>query len=156
MSMNLFITRPTTLGLQLLRNIPKCCYTTPAKGSIVNELEVEEVPVFEAEPLHNQEELDKLCDISRLSQEHRNIIHGRKPYNQSYDKFHDSVWYRKKMLGKYGIEAAEFHPGICWPTKEEINDYKEVEKLAYPQSIQEVWKEIEERKKADAEEIRQR
>ncbi|XP_058807129.1 large ribosomal subunit protein mL64 [Phymastichus coffea] len=156
MSINLFRTRPILLSQQLLKNFSKHCYTTTSKGSIVSELEVEEVPIYEVEPLHDEEKLQKMCDISRLAPHHLNIIHGRKPYNQSYESYHDSVWYRKRMLGRYGIEAAEFHPGICWPTKEAIEESLEFERLAYPKSIQEVWKEIEEKKKIAAEKIRAR
>lgn len=77
---------------------------------------------------------------------HRNLLNDQKPYDKSYEPYHDSVWYRKRMLGRYGIEAAGVTAAICWPTKEDIEDTKEYESIAYPKSLKESMKEIEQRK----------
>jgi hypothetical protein len=70
--------------------------------------------------------------------------------------YHDSVWYRKRMLGRYGIEAVGFTPAIAWPTMEEVEDAKYVERLLYPQSISETLNGIKEKKIADAIKIQKR
>ena len=155
--MNLYMTRSLPFNRQALTSIVKCGYATTSKTStIVSELEVEEVPVYEVEQSYEEEELDRIRNKSRLMPQDRNILHGIKPYSESYADYHDTIVYRKKLLGRYGIEAAGINPAIAWPTKSEIEDQKEYERLAYPYTIQEQWKQIEDKKREEAEEVRKR
>ncbi|NP_001155981.1 growth arrest and DNA-damage-inducible, gamma interacting protein 1 [Nasonia vitripennis] len=155
MSVNLLISRPATVALQALKNVSKCCYATKIK-SIVDELNVEETPAYETEAKFTEEEIAQMRNKSLLWPEHYRILHGQRPYNESKEHYHDRVWYKKRVLGRYGIDAVDVPAGICWPSKEDIADKKEYESLAFPSDIQGLWKEIEEQKKEEAEAIRKR
>lgn len=153
--MSLFTTRHATLSLKAFKNISKCCYTSESKPGIISDLDVEETPTFEIEA-RDEEHILQSRDKSRLNHGHRKELNNQPPYDQSYEWYHDTVWYRKRLFGKYGIEAAGINPAVAWPTKEEIEDAKEYEKVAYPLTIQEVWKEIEDKKIQNALEITKR
>ena len=64
--------------------------------------------------------------------------------------------YKQRTLGRYGLKALDVTPGVAWPTQEDVEDAKEYERVAYPFSLQESWKQIEKKKQAAAEEIRLR
>lgn len=155
MSINLLISRPATITLQALKNASKCCYATKVKG-IVEELNVEETPTYETEARFTEEEIYEMRNKSRLWPQHYRILHDQKPYDESQEYYHDRVWYKKRILGRYGIDAPGVPAGICWPSKEDIEDKKEYESLAYPSDLQGLWKEFKQRKIEAAEEIRKR
>ncbi|XP_011498545.1 PREDICTED: uncharacterized protein LOC105362755 [Ceratosolen solmsi marchali] len=150
--MNSFVIR-TIFNLVKLKNISKCSYSTTKKHVILDELQAEDKPAFVIEPKYNEDEIRIMRNKSRLNRKHENILNNKKPYDQSVEWYHDSVWYRRRMLGRYGIEAANVSPAIAWPTIEEIEDVKEKESLLYPHSIHEALKEIKEKKEADAQKI---
>lgn len=65
---------------------------------------------------------------------------------------HGTVKYVRKMYGRYGA-ASGVNPSICFPLKEELEDTKEYEKVAFPKTIPQLIadvkqkrQEIEERK----------
>lgn len=74
-----------------------------------------------------------------------------RPYDSSKAWYHDSVKYKKQMLGRYGLKSNDEPAGFAWPTLEEIKDAQEYERVAYPLSLQESWKKIEEKNKLKAE-----
>lgn len=119
------------------------------------ELEYDVVPIFQRES-ENEEKILKMRNKSRLSSSDQNRLHGRKPYNKSIERFHDSIKYKRKMLGKYGLKVLDANPGIAWPTKEDIEDAKEYEKIYNPLSLEENWKIFEEKKREEEEAIRLR
>ncbi|XP_043468616.1 growth arrest and DNA damage-inducible proteins-interacting protein 1 [Leptopilina heterotoma] len=119
------------------------------------ELEYDVVPIFQKE-VESEEKLMKLRNKSRLSLSDQNRLHGRKPYNKSIEKFHDSVRYKRRMLGRYGLKALDATPGVAWPTLEDVEDAKAYEAVYNPLSLEENWKLIEEKKREEEERIRLR
>ncbi|KAL7306873.1 hypothetical protein TKK_0001033 [Trichogramma kaykai] len=158
--MNPFVTRSTSnvFSFRTLKKIvSKYCYSTTSKVTEVpNELEVEEIPQYEVEIKFTEEEIEKMRNVSGLAPQHRNIIHDKKPYNNAPETYHNSIWYKKKLIGRYGLEAAEVNPAICWPTKDDILDLQEYEKIEYPDKLQELWKKFENDKIEAKEKIRKR
>lgn len=104
----------------------------------------EEKPVFLKEI---DEELEKKRNKSRLNTAHRNILLGQKPYNEPMEWYHETVKYKKRLLGRYGMKALEVPAGLAWPTPEEVEDAKEYERVAFPLTIQERWQKIKEKHK---------
>lgn len=112
----------------------------------------EEVPIYveeEADPA----ELERKRNKSRLSSAHRNMLLEQKPYDESMDWYHDTIKYKKRMLGRYGINAPGVPAGFAWPTPEEVEEAKEYENFKYPQSIQDRLQMIKERKRNEEEAI---
>ncbi|XP_047364010.1 uncharacterized protein LOC124954721 [Vespa velutina] len=116
----------------------------------------EETPIYEHDQQEKNNEIEKKRNKSRLNPHHRNILFGQRPYNESIEWFHNTVKYKKRMLGKYGMKAVGVPAGFAWPTPEEVEDMKEYERVAYPYSIQEEWARIEEEKRQKAEAIKAR
>lgn len=92
---------------------------------------------------------------SRLHDSHRNIVHSTLPFTDASMEFHKTVKYQRKMFGIYGKESG-VNPGICWPTKQEIAERKEYEKIAFPQTIQEMMASAAEQRKTLEENQRKR
>ncbi|KAK2588475.1 hypothetical protein KPH14_004458 [Odynerus spinipes] len=117
----------------------------------------EEVPIFvDVESEEDKIEIEKKRNKSRLNPQHRNILFGQRPYDKPIEWFHNTVKYKKRTLGKYGLKAVEVPAGFAWPTVEEVEDMKEYERVAYPHSIQEEWTRIEKKNKEEAEAIKAR
>ncbi|XP_076300098.1 growth arrest and DNA damage-inducible proteins-interacting protein CRIF [Lasioglossum baleicum] len=110
---------------------------------------VEEEPVF----LSEADNIETKRNKSRLNIEHRNIINGRKPYDEPMAWYHNTVRYKRRILGRYGMEALGVPAGLAWPTREEVEDAKEWERVAYPQTIQQTWRKIAAEKKKKEEDI---
>ncbi|OAD54255.1 hypothetical protein WN48_08178 [Eufriesea mexicana] len=106
----------------------------------------EEVPVFSKENVFS-EASEIIRNKSRLTPAHRNILRGQNPYDESMAWYHNTVKYKKRILGRYGMEALKVPAGLAWPTPEEVEDRKEYERIAYPLSIQEQLQKIKEEKK---------
>lgn len=102
-----------------------------------------------------QEDLAKKRNKSRLNPAHRNILMGLRPYDKPMAWHHYKVKYKKYMLGRYGLKDNEL-AGFAWPTKREIEDAKEYERVAFPLSLQERWKKMEEKKQKKLEQIKAR
>lgn len=99
--------------------------------------------------------IEKKRNKSRLSVHHRNILNGIPPYSEANDWFHNTVKYRRKLMGKYGSQSG-VNPGIMWPTKNELEDMREYERIAYPYTIQEVVSKRFQEKQAREARIRER
>lgn len=137
-----------------LRGAERFLATKP-KDEIVDIAAAEEQPVYLDEP-QNQEELARKRDKSRLNPQHRNILMGVRPYDQPIEWYHNTVKYKKRMLGRYGLKGNNESAGFAWPTLEEVRDAQEYERVAFPLSIQERWKNLEEAKRIKAEQIQAR
>ena len=111
----------------------------------------EEEPIFVHE--RNIIELEMKRNKSRLTNAHRNILLGQKPYEESRSWYHDTVKYKRRTLGRYGMEALGVPAGLAWPTPKEVEDMKEYESLAHPLNIQERLREIKEKRKMEEEAI---
>ncbi|XP_066603272.1 large ribosomal subunit protein mL64-like isoform X1 [Prorops nasuta] len=134
-------------------------YATSVKAPLedIGGLEhLDEQPIYEKEEDEEEMLINKMRDKSKLSRHHRNVLFGQVPLQEAYLPGHNSIIYKRRMLGRYGSKASALPPGIGWPTKEELEDAKEYEKIAYPISIQEAMKMVEEKKIADKEEIMKR
>ncbi|KAF3423878.1 hypothetical protein E2986_04428 [Frieseomelitta varia] len=129
------------------QNISARCYSS--NTDIIES--AEEEPIFVHE--RNTVELEKKRNKSRLTKAHRNILLGQKPYEESQSWYHDTVRYKRRTLGRYGMEALGVPAGLAWPTPEEVEDMKEYESLAHPLNIQERLREIKEKKKMEEEAI---
>ncbi|KAJ8676516.1 hypothetical protein QAD02_012303 [Eretmocerus hayati] len=151
MSVSLLMNRLLSRSLRTCESFSKRFYAEKTKKGILSEIDAEETPVYEVELKFAQEEIDKMRLKSRLEPKDRNIMQGRKPYDESFDPFHDSVWYRKRMMGRYGMEAAGFSPAIAWPTEAEIQDQVAWEKVRSRVPIQWMWRKFGLRKRKEAE-----
>ncbi|XP_058462708.1 large ribosomal subunit protein mL64 [Malaya genurostris] len=83
-------------------------------------------------------QIEKLRNKSRLLPQHRNMLHGQLPYEESQSWIHDTVKYKRMMLGRYGTEGSKVDPRISFPTKREMLEKSEYERVAFPFSLQEM------------------
>lgn len=129
--------------------------STEPKNEFVDITAADEQPMYSADPQF-QEELAKKRNKSRLSPQHRNILMGERPYDQPMTYYHHKVKFKKHMLGRYGFKGNDEPVGFAWPTLEEIKDTQEYERVAFPLSLQERWKKLEEAKRIKAEQVEAR
>lgn len=127
------------------------------KNKVVDITTADEKPVYSSMDDPNfQEELARKRNKSRLNPQDRNILMGLRPYDTPMAWHHHKVKYKKRMLGRYGLKANDEPAGFAWPTQDEIDDAKEYERVAFPLSLQERWKQLEEKKRKRAERIKAR
>uniref|UniRef100_A0A2M4API8 Large ribosomal subunit protein mL64 n=1 Tax=Anopheles triannulatus TaxID=58253 RepID=A0A2M4API8_9DIPT len=95
--------------------------------------------VEDAESVEAREErITALRNKSRLLPQHRNMLHDVLPYEQSQSWIHETVKYKRMMLGRYGIEGSRTDPRICFPTKKEAYERTEYEKVAFPFTLRQM------------------
>ncbi|KAG5311225.1 G45IP protein, partial [Acromyrmex insinuator] len=128
---------------------------TQAKNEAIDITAADEQPIYSNEPQY-QEELTKKRNKSRLNPKDRNILMGKPPYEQPIEWYHNTVRYKKRMLGRYGFEGNKEPAGFAWPTPKEVKILQEYERVAFPESLQERWKKLEEKKRIKAEKIKAR
>lgn len=119
------------------------------------EKENETVAIFDEEAHLKEERIQASRNKSRLRREHRNIVFDQNPYPESYQWFHDTVYYKRKTFGRYGF-ASGVEPAICWPNEQELNETKEYEKIAYPFTIPEMIQSEKNKRLAKDEETQKR
>ena len=95
-----------------------------------------------------EEDIERKRNKSRLNPQHRNLLHEKMPYSEPMDWFHDTVKYKRKMYGRYG-HASGVLPGILWPTREDLEEIKEYESVAYPYAIQELITRVKEKEREE-------
>lgn len=135
------------LRLRLQGVIGARCY---CKKSVLETAEEEPIFLDEAATIVD---LERKRNKSRLNPEHRNILHGQRPYDESMAWFHNTVKYKKRMLGRYGMGALDVPAGMAWPTPQEVEESKEYERVAFPLGIQERLKKIQDEKKRNEEAV---
>ena len=128
------------------QNIGPKCYFSKGR-TIIESADEEPVVIVEKDTA----DLERKRNKSRLTEAHRNILLGKKPYDEPQDWFHETVKYKKRILGRYGMEALGVPAGLAWPTPGEVEDMKEYESLAHPLNIQERLQQIKEKKKMEEE-----
>lgn len=76
---------------------------------------------------------------SRLSLQDYNILHNKPPYRgtEPTESENLSLTFKREMFGKYGFESG-VNPALCFHTKEEIQNIKQYERIAYDKTIQEM------------------
>jgi len=127
-----------------------------SKNEVVDIIAADEKPVYSEEDMYLQEEIEKKRNKSGLLPQHRNMLIGIRPYDSPIQWYHSKVKYKKRMLGRYGFSGNNEPVGFAWPTPEEVKDAQEYERVAYPLSLQEGWKKLEEEKRIKAEKIKMR
>jgi len=100
--------------------------------------EIQEIEVISTEEnALSEKEIEQICNKSRLSNGHRNLVNGRLPYNVPVHRFHNTVKFKRRMYGRYG-DSSNVYPGLAWPTSEDLEDQLEYERVAYPMTIHEM------------------
>lgn len=131
--------------------------TEVSKNETVDITTADEKPVYSiTDDPQIQEEITRKRNKSRLNTHDRNILMGLRPYNKSLEWFHDTVRYKRRMLGRYGLKGNDEPVGFAWPTQEEVKDAQEYERVVFPLSLQERWKKLELEKQKKAEEVKRR
>lgn len=138
-----------------IHKIPFFRCFSPRLASTKNEVQETEVATATVENVMSEEELERICNKSRLNKGHRNLINGRMPYDNPMHRFHHTVKYKRKMYGRYGY-SSNVDPGLAWPTNEDLEDIKEYEKVAYPLTIQEMQQNALNRLESEHNEIQMR
>lgn len=122
-------------GFIALRN--KSTSTSVSEKAIEDLTVLELNEAVEEEDQLREAEIEKKQNKSRLYSQHRNILHNKMPYDEPVNDFHNTVKYQRKLYARFG-ESSGVYAGICWPTKEELRDIQEYEKITHPQSLQEM------------------
>jgi len=141
--------------LRLQSTFAKRFFATESKNEIPD-ITADEKPIYSEEDVQLEQEIEKKRNKSGLWPQHRNILMGVRPYDSPTQWHHNTVRYKKRMLGRYGFSGNDEPVGFAWPTPEEVKDAQEYERVAYPLSLQESWKKLEEEKKMKAESIKMR
>lgn len=84
-----------------------------------------------------EEEIEAKRNVSRLSPQHQRLVHGQVPYTEPMMWIHHTVRYKQRMFGNYG-ESSGVNPGLLWPTREQLEEQIEYEKICNPFTIQEM------------------
>nr|XP_014286738.1 growth arrest and DNA damage-inducible proteins-interacting protein 1 isoform X2 [Halyomorpha halys] len=98
---------------------------------------------YETLQLQKEIEIERKRNKSRLSPGHRNKLHGRVPYSEPVAESHLTFKYNRMLFGKYG-KSSNVNPGTLWPTKSELQEMIEYEKIAHPFTFSEL---VEKQKK---------
>ncbi|EFN60455.1 hypothetical protein EAG_01928 [Camponotus floridanus] len=131
--------------------------STEPKAEVIDITTADEKPVYSStDDPQFQERLARKRDKSRLNPQHRNILMGLRPFDTPMSWHHHKVKYKRRILGRYGLKASDEPAGFAWPTQDEIDDAKEYERVTFPLSLQERWKQLEEKKQERAEMIKAR
>ncbi|XP_023313043.1 growth arrest and DNA damage-inducible proteins-interacting protein 1 [Anoplophora glabripennis] len=93
--------------------------------------------VVDEEDRIREEEIERRRNKSRLRDADRNILHEKNPYPEPMLWHHGTIKYIRRTYGRYG-QASGVNPSICWPTKDELNEAKEYERIKHPFTIAEM------------------
>lgn len=107
------------------------------------------------EILLREQEIERKRNKSRLKEPDYNFLHEKDPYPVSTFWHHGTLKYRRRLYGRYG-SASGVDPAICWPVKEELEDAKEYERVAYPFTIPQMIADAKQRKIEKEDKIRAR
>jgi len=121
----------------------------------VVEKEEAESPVFSLEDegrLLTEEEIEMKRNKSGLPEWQRRRVNGQVPDLVPFWWTHHTVLYKRKLYGRYG-ESSGVNPGLLWPTKAELRQRLEYEKVCHPFTIQEMVRRKQERKEAERKEF---
>lgn len=129
--------------------------TAPPPEPEIDLSEVTDEPIF-SEDVAEQQELERKRNKSRLEPGDRKRLFDERPYNKSLMWYHDTVRYKKRMLGRYGMDAVDVTPGVAWPTQEKVADAKEYERVAFPITLHQEWARIAKAKAQREAEMRAR
>lgn len=135
------------------------CHVRFLKTEAVDDALIEETSaalIDEEEDIQaKEEEIERKRNKSRLNPQHRNLLHGKVPYAEPMEWYHETVKYKRKMYGRYG-QVSGVLPGIMWPTKEDLEEIKEYERVAHPDTIEEMVRKAKHAKLKEEEAIKER
>ncbi|KAI9562729.1 hypothetical protein GHT06_010183 [Daphnia sinensis] len=89
---------------------------------------------------------------SRLKPRHYKMLHEQMhvdPQNPEFS-YEETVKFRRKLIARHGL-ATGINLGIAWPTREELQEKIEYEKVAHPFTLQQM---VEQKKKLREEEMK--
>lgn len=98
---------------------------------------MQNVLVIDDEIAKREEEIERKRNKSRLRDQDRNFLMEKVPYSDPQLWIHGTLKYKRRDFGRYGFESG-VDPAICWPTKQELADTKEYERVAFPNTIPEM------------------
>lgn len=127
---------------QLLRR----CYSA-GLPAVEDAAEVE--PAQDVDEFHSGIKLDK----SGLLAQHRNMLHGQRPYNQAHSWIHQTEKYQRKLIGKYGSES-ELDPRICFPQQSVAKKLAKRQKISEPKTLLDMMKQVQEEERQKEEKIK--
>lgn len=90
--------------------------------------------VLDEEQRRKELEIQTKRNKSRLRPAHRNILFDKRPYDEPMHWSHGTLAYNRKLYGRYG-ESSKVDPAYCWPIQEELDSWKEYERVAHPFTI---------------------
>jgi hypothetical protein len=126
----------------------KCLKTQAVDTALIEEASAATEGHDDDAAAKKEEDIERKRNKSRLNPQHRNLLHGKMPYSEPMSWFHDTVKYKRKMYGHYG-HASGVLPGILWPTREDLEEIKEYESVAYPYTIQELITRVKEKEREE-------
>ncbi|CAD7081247.1 unnamed protein product [Hermetia illucens] len=94
-----------------------------------------------------EEKPPQKLNTSRLLPQHRKMLREERPYSEPHSWIHTTEKYNRMMFGRYGLSSG-VDPRICFPTKSDLEEQAEYERVAFPHTIPEM---IEINKKAKEE-----
>lgn len=157
MRLNALFSYSTVLNLRAQGILTRRYFATTTKKTedeFFDITTVDETPIY-IEELKTEDDMHKR-NKSRLNPQHRNIIHGTRPFDKGIEWYHKTTKYKKRMLGRFGMKGLDVTAGVAWPTEAEVEKIKEYEKVAYPETIQELWAKIDKKNAKEVEAIRAR
>ncbi|XP_044259063.1 growth arrest and DNA damage-inducible proteins-interacting protein 1 [Tribolium madens] len=116
---------------------------------------IADISVIDEELKAREEELERKRNKSRLKDSDRNMLFEKNPYSEPAHWNHGTLKYMRRLYGRYGA-ASGVNPSICWPVKEELENAKEYERVAYPYTIPQIVEEAQKRRHEKNEKIRLR
>ncbi|XP_001650410.2 growth arrest and DNA damage-inducible proteins-interacting protein 1 [Aedes aegypti] len=159
-SIRLFTASPSNRVFMGYLRFPRFYASQATKGTAEEPSAESDLPVtfVEDEDLQAAREarIEQLRNKSRLLPQHRNMLHNQLPYEQSQSWIHETVKYKRMMLGRYGLEGSKVDPRVCFPTKQERLEKTEYERVAYRNTLQEMMAENKKSKEEKVARIRAR
>lgn len=111
--------------------------------------------MIEEDLIEREAEIERKRNKSRLNPQHRNILNNKKPYEEPKIWLHGTVKYQRHLYGKYGSSSG-INPELCWPTKKELQDKLEYERVAFPYTITQAVEEAQKKRAERNQKIMQR
>lgn len=87
--------------------------------------------------VNEEEEYQPVRDKSRLLQQHKNVLHDVKPYDEAHSWIHLTERYQRTIYGRYGSKS-QVNPQICFGTKADIAKAEELQNITQPLTIQQM------------------
>ena len=127
-----------------------------SKKKEVKRLEAEEEkalvdvePIDEEKQAEYEEWVDSKRNKSGLIPYHHAVLHGLPPPEPYVEtSYMQRLDYRRQEWARAGA-ASGHNPAIAWPSKEEIENVKTIDKLLYPRSLQEMIEYDKQKKQED-------